>query len=137
MDVQSVLAGPKLQASLAHYKRKLQVHNFTIFHLNDNDIQLYVWDEYSGGVGANEFSSCIVNYINKLPSSVTHIVLISDGSCGQYWNATFVSCLRDILAPKNITIEQLYLEKGHYDGGRFYSCSTGEKVQIPFHFSPF
>ena len=32
-----------------------------IFRLNDNDVQLYVWDESIGGVGANEFNSCIAN----------------------------------------------------------------------------
>ena len=77
-DLQSVLVCPKLQASLAYYKRKWQVHNFTIFRLNDNDVLQFFWYKSCGGVGANEFSSYIANYIYKVPSTVTHIVLILD-----------------------------------------------------------
>jgi hypothetical protein len=113
MDLQSILLCPKLQVSMAYYKRKLQVHNFTIYRLNDNHVQLYVWNETDGGVGANEFSSCVANYICKLSDTVKHIVLISDGCCGQNRNATLSSCLRDLSISRNIVIEQLYLEKGH------------------------
>ena len=51
MDLQSVLVCPKIQASIAYYKCKLQLHNFTIWCLNDNHGN-YVWDETSGGVNA-------------------------------------------------------------------------------------
>ncbi len=113
MDLQSVLICPRLKASMAYYKRKLQIHNFTIFRLNDKHVKLYVWDEANGGVGANEFSSCIADYISKLPDTVSHVVLISDGCCGQNRNAVLASCLRDISLSRNIVIEQLILERGH------------------------
>jgi hypothetical protein len=98
---------------MAYYKRKLQIHNFTIYRLNDSHVQLYVWGETNGGVGANEFSSCIAKYINKLPDKVKHVVLISDGCCAQNRNGTLSTCLRDLSVSRNIVIEQLYLEKGH------------------------
>ena len=62
MDVQSVLLAPKLQASAVYYKKKLQLHNFTIYELNNSDVTLYVWNETDGCVTYNEFTSCIVDY---------------------------------------------------------------------------
>lgn len=68
-----------------YYKQKLQVHNFTIYELNNpNNVMLYVWHETNGSVSANEFTSCIIDYILTFKSNnqeYEEIVLISDG-CG-------------------------------------------------------
>ncbi|XP_050063021.1 52 kDa repressor of the inhibitor of the protein kinase-like [Aphis gossypii] len=48
MDLQSVLLCPKTDASAMYYKQKLQLHNFTIYRLNDKDVTLYVWHEGNG-----------------------------------------------------------------------------------------
>lgn len=66
MDLQSVLLCPKTDASAMYYKQKLQLHNFTIYRLNDKDVTLYVWHEGNGSVSANEFTSCIIQYIDTL-----------------------------------------------------------------------
>lgn len=79
MDLESVLLCPKTEASAMFYKQKLQLHNFTIYKLNDHDVTLYVWNESDGNVTANEFTTCIINYIDNLPSEVSEVVLISDG----------------------------------------------------------
>ena len=42
LDVQSVLFAPKLQASAVYYKKKIQLHNFTIYELNNSDVTLCV-----------------------------------------------------------------------------------------------
>ena len=114
MDLQSVLIAPKIEASSAYYKMKLQVHNFTIYRLNDKAVKLYVWHEGNGGVTCNEFTSCVVDYItcNKV-KSVTHFVLISDGCGYQNRNKVLSSALAKLAVEKKITIEQLYLERGH------------------------
>lgn len=57
MDLQSVLTCPKLLASQSYYKLKMQLHNFTIYSLNDKKVSLYAWHESNGGVTANEFTS--------------------------------------------------------------------------------
>ncbi len=113
MDLQSVLLCPRIKASAAYYKRKLQVHNFTMWRLNDDHVHLYVWDETNGNVGASEFSTCVADYIQRLPERVNHVVLISDGCCGQNRNSTLSTCLRDLSIKRKIVIEQLFLEKGH------------------------
>lgn len=113
MDLQSVLLSPKTLASKHYYKQKLQIHNFTIYVLNNKDVTLYVWHETNGGVTCNEFTSCIVDFISNQNKCYDHVVLISDGCAHQNRNKTLSSALSDIAVTQNITIEQLYLEKGH------------------------
>lgn len=91
MDLESVLLCPKTDASAMFYKQKLQLHNFTIYKLNDHDVTLYVWNETDGNVTANEFTTCIINYIDNLPSEVSEVVLISDGCNYQNRNKTLAS----------------------------------------------
>jgi len=115
MDLQSVLIAPKIEASSAYYKMKLQIHNFTIYRLNDKAVSLYVWHEGNGGVTCNEFTSCIVDYISKCceQHKSTHFVLISDGCGYQNRNKVLSSALARLAAEKKVVIEQLYLERGH------------------------
>jgi hypothetical protein len=113
VDVQSVLMCPRLLVSTAYYKKKLQVHNYTIFRLNDKEVSLYVWDESSGGVTCNEFTSCLIDYIESLPNSVNEVTIISDGCSYQNRNKTLSSALRDLSVRRKIVIQQIILEKGH------------------------
>jgi len=113
MDLQSVLLCPKTDASAMYYKQKLQLHNFTIYRLNDKDVTLYVWHEGNGSVSANEFTSCIIQYIDTLPNEVTEVILISDGCNYQNRNKTLACALSTLAKTKSITIEQLFLTKGH------------------------
>lgn len=113
MDLQSVLLCPKTEASAMYYKQKRQLHNFTIYRLNDKDVTLYVWHERNGGVSANKFTSCIIQYIDTLPNEVTEVVLISDGCNYQNRNKTLTSALSTLATTKSINIEQLFLTKGH------------------------
>jgi len=115
MDLQSVLIAPKIEASSAYYKMILQIHNFTIYRLNDTAVNLYVWHEGNGGVTCNEFISCIIDYISKCceQHKFTHFVLISD-SCGyQNRNKVLSSALAQLAAEKKVATEQLYLDTGH------------------------
>ena len=113
VDLQSVLLCPRLQASAVYYHTKLQLHNFSIFRLNDADVTLYVWNETNGGVTANEFASCVVDYINGLPAEIKEVIIISDGCSYQNRNRVLSSALSDTAKSKQIRIEQLILEKGH------------------------
>jgi len=113
MDLESVLLCPKTEASAMFYKQKLQLHNFRIYKLNDHDVTLYVWNESDGNVTTNEFTTCIINYIDNLPSEVSEVVLISDGCNYQNRNKTLASALSSLALTKCITIEQLILTKRH------------------------
>lgn len=113
LDLQSVLTCPKVLASQSYYKMKLQLHNFTIYALNDKNVSLYVWHEASGGVTCNEFTSCLIDYLSNIPTNFKSVNLISDGCNYQNRNKTLASALSDFAKAKDITIQQLYLEKGH------------------------
>ena len=113
MDLQSVMLCPRIEASAVYYKMKLQLHNFTMYDLHDGSVSLYVWHEGNGGVTSNEFTSCIVDYITKLSSRVTSVVLVSDGACYQNRNKILSSALSNLAIRKQITIEQIILERGH------------------------
>ncbi|KAF6216788.1 hypothetical protein GE061_001138 [Apolygus lucorum] len=112
MDLHSVLLSPKSLASALYYKQKLQVHNFSIYELNQGHVELYVWHEADGGVTSNEFTSCLIDYISNRSTYHT-IVLISDGCCYLNRNKVLASNLSTTAKHLNITIQQLYLEKGH------------------------
>ncbi|KAK0059173.1 hypothetical protein Bpfe_011249 [Biomphalaria pfeifferi] len=45
MDMQQLLLCPKSNASAVHYKRKLSVHNFTLYDLKSKDVFCYLWHE--------------------------------------------------------------------------------------------
>lgn len=114
MDLQSVLTCPKLLASESYYKLKLQVHNFTIYSLNDKKVTLYVWHEANGGVSSNEFTSCVIDYLsNELKNNFKNFILISDGCNYQNRNKILASALNDFSKENDVKIQQLYLEKGH------------------------
>ena len=113
MDLQSVLLSPRLQASSAYYKQKLQIHNFTVYRVNDRHVDLYVWHEGNGGVTANEFVSCVIDYIKSLPANTKKVILISDGCGYQNRNRVLSSALSDVARISKMAIEQLILEKGH------------------------
>lgn len=113
MDLQSVLLCPKTEASAMYYKQKLQLHNFTIFVLNNKDVTLYVWHESNGGVTSNEFTSCLIHFITSQAENFRMVTIISDGCNYQNRNKVLASALSSLASEKNLLIRQLILEKGH------------------------
>lgn len=131
MDLQSVLLCPRTEASKMYYKQKLQLHNFTIYVLNNKDVTLYVWHESNGGVSMNEFTTCIVDFVSNQSNNYTKVTLISDGCNYQNRNKALASALSNLAINKSITIEQMFLEKGH----TMMECdsvhATLEKLFVP------
>lgn len=114
-----------------YYKQKLQVHNFTIYRLYDHDVTLYVRHESNGNVTANEFISCILDYISNLSTEVKEVTLISDGFNYQNRNKILASALSQVAKKKDIVIEQLYLCKRHTMMEADSVHSTLEKIFKP------
>lgn len=112
MDVQSVLLCPKLLVSVQYYKQKLQLHYFSIYINNTQDVHLYIWHEANGGVTSNEFTSCIVDFL-KTQTFYKKFILISDGCAYQNRNKVLASALASLSKTQNVEIEQIILEKGH------------------------
>lgn len=56
--LESVVLCPKTAASAIYYKEKFQLHNFSIYKLWTQNVELYVWHEFNSSVkiGMNFFS---------------------------------------------------------------------------------
>lgn len=67
----------------------------------------------NGNVTANEFTSCLIDYCQILPTTIERIIIISDGCGHQNRNRILSSALSDMAQRKQWNIEQLYSEKGH------------------------
>jgi len=75
MDLQLLLLCPKSYSSAIYYKRKLSVHNFTLYDLITEDGQCYLWHEVEGGLDSDEFATVVVDYLMSLPDSTECAVL--------------------------------------------------------------
>lgn len=118
MDLQSVLLAPFSKVSLMYYKTKLAVHNFTIYNIKTNDGYCNLWSELDGSVGANEFASILVSFIEEtlMPSIFLNhgnIIFWSDGCAAQNRNSVLSNALLCTAIKHKVTIIQKYLYKGH------------------------
>ena len=113
MDVQRVLLAPSMNASALYYKTKLATHNFTFYNLATREVQCYMWYEGEGGLSANEFASCVVDYIKSEAANYKKVVIFSDGCTYQNRNSILSSALSDLANELNIEINQKYLVRGH------------------------
>lgn len=112
MDLQGLLLCPKLQASALYYKMKLGVHNFTIYNMASHEAKNYLWHEGEAGVSANEFASCIVDYLEAHPT-YNEFILWSDGCGYQNRNLVLSNALLKFATEKKKRVTQKYLERGH------------------------
>ena len=62
---------------------------------------------------SNEFATCISEYIFDQSENIREFVLVSDGCTYQNRNRVLATSLSKLARKRNVTIEQLYLEKGH------------------------
>ncbi|CAH1099616.1 unnamed protein product [Psylliodes chrysocephalus] len=115
VDMQSVLLCPMLKASSIYYKKKLVVHNYTIYNLKTKDGFCFLWHEGEGGVTSNEFATILYDFIENKSEvkSGEEIIIFSDGCGYQNRNVTLTNALLHLSKKKKITIIQKYLVPGH------------------------
>ena len=116
VDMQAVLLSPKTDASCMYYKTKLQLHNFTLFCLENKEAFCYTWTECDGDLSSDRFAWLLYKhfktYLEKNPNIKTLIVW-SDGCGYQNRNATLSNAYLHLAKCFNITIFQKYLVAGH------------------------
>ncbi|KAK0059745.1 hypothetical protein Bpfe_010913, partial [Biomphalaria pfeifferi] len=117
MDMQQLLLCPKSFASAVYYKRKLSVHNLTLYDLKSKDVFCYLWHEGQGGLDSDEFASIIVDFLLSVPDNVESVIFWSDGCTYQNRNANLSSAMKYMfvnnLKPTLKEVHQKYLTRGH------------------------
>lgn len=82
VDLQSLLLCQMSNASALYYRRKLSVHNLTVFYLKTQDVFCYLGRE-EGDLSANKFASIWTHFIeSQLPlrNNANKITILND-SC--------------------------------------------------------
>lgn len=113
-DFQRILNAPHGQLSILYYKRKLSVFNFTVFDTTNKEAHCYMWHEAEARRGANEVSSCLSQFIEKMHErGVDDFRFWSDNCAGQNRNRIVFAFYMYIAHKLNVSIKHTFLEKGH------------------------
>lgn len=116
LDMQAVKLAPFLKCTSVYFKKKLCVHNYTLFNLRSKDVYCFLWDETQGSLEATNIASILYKfldtYIIEHPKLQT-VILISDGCGYQNRNVVLSNTLLYLAMKRRITIIQSFLEKGH------------------------
>ena len=113
--MQSVLQLPVSEVGTLYYKRKLVLHNFTLY---DNTAphrgQCYLWTETDGKRGANEVGSCLLRYLRSVNECVKHVTFFSDSCSGQNCNQFVCALLMYAVTVLPVdVIDHKFLVPGH------------------------
>ena len=72
-----------------------------------------VWNQTLAKRGSNEISSCLKIYIEGLSPQVKTLYIFADNCAGQNKNRFIIQMLTHMANKMKITINLVYLEKGH------------------------
>lgn len=115
IDLQKCLPCPKLTNSQSFYSLKLWSFNYTVYDSTEKHANCLMWDESIAGRGGNEMASCLVQYINSLPKTITSIIIWTDNCPSQNRNLQMIMCYFYVLAlnPHIKEVSHKYLLRGH------------------------
>ena len=114
-DMQSVLQLPSGAESLLYCKRKLIIHNRTIYEATaPNKGYCYLWPKNAGKRGSVEIGPVLFEYIRGLPESVRHLSLFSDSCTSQNRNQIISATLLHAVQSLTVIeiIDQIFLVPG-------------------------
>jgi len=114
-DMQNVLQLPVSEVGALYYKRKLVLHNFTVYdNTAPHKAQCYLWTETDGKRGANEIGSCLLRCLRSVNERVKHVTFFSDSCSGQNRNQFVCALLLYAVAVLPIdVIDHKFLVPGH------------------------
>jgi len=114
-DMQKNQPLPRLDTSVAFFKRQLWVYNLGINDRKTNQGYMAMWTECEGRKGAREICSSLLQFINTIDTDkIKHVKTFSDACGGQNRNKAIVCFFMYLCNVKHIeTWEHTYLESGH------------------------
>ncbi|KAL4718628.1 hypothetical protein ACJJTC_005182 [Scirpophaga incertulas] len=113
-DFEKVLQCPHGNINVFYYKRKLSSFNFTVFDMGKRRALCYMWDESVAKRGANEVSSCLLDFIqSNVEQGTKEFRFWSDNCAGQNRNRFVFSSYIYASKKFNIRITHRFLLKGH------------------------
>ena len=114
LDLQQTLPCPKLSVNRFYYTRKLWVYNFCIYDVKTKKSHMYLWDESTGGRGADEIASCITVWLRENSAGRKKLRVFCDNCAGQNKNKFIVlMALQQVHQQKLTRVEFIYLVSGH------------------------
>ncbi|KAJ8892989.1 hypothetical protein PR048_005570 [Dryococelus australis] len=120
LNLHSVLHTACCDLSVFYYKRRLKVHNFTIF---DNALKkgyCYFWNEASGNKVAIEHASFVYEYIISTDCNNRSIILYSDNCSSQNKNK-LLSYNVSVCPPLHLPT---VIQEGRVHHTEIFSCRT-------------
>jgi hypothetical protein len=65
-DLQKALSYPKLPVSITYYKRNMHVLNLVFHNFHSDNVDMYVWEEYTASRGSQEVESYFRKHFNNI-----------------------------------------------------------------------
>lgn len=124
-DFQKGIPTPKGEASCFYYKRKLIVHNFTVYELVSKIGHNFMWDESISGTGASDVASCLIRFMSPhINAGVSEFHFNSDNCPGQNRNRFIYGFYVYMTMKHKIDITHTFLIKGHTqnEGDNVHAC---------------
>ena len=113
-DLEKTLLCPHGNNSEFFYSSKISMYNFTIFVSGPQQAYCYVWDQTEAGRSADEFASCVWQFINMMvEKGKKEFIFYSDNCSAQNKNQFLFSMYVMASIRFGIKITHRYLEVGH------------------------
>ncbi|KAK5649801.1 hypothetical protein RI129_000830 [Pyrocoelia pectoralis] len=114
-DLQKTLPTPLLSTNKVYYLRQLWTYNFCVHDLVSGVSFMFIWNETLAQRGSQEIGSCLIKYIQSLPSTVKELICYSDQCGGQNKNKNIAKLLMFIVQSKSSLeiIHHKFFEPGH------------------------
>lgn len=108
-----VLQCPLSNINIFYYNRKLSSFNFTVFDMGKKKAICYLWDESVEKRGANEVSSCLLNFIQtNVEQGTKEFRFWSDNCAGQNCNRFVYSLYIYAAKSSTYTLHTGFYRKG-------------------------